>query len=87
MRISGILHQRLEERLAKRRARLAELRQTMEDERSKAVEDDPDALKALSRAQVDFLTIWITIVTVLHLFFGRGGRVGGEAELELRCYV
>ncbi|CAH3165688.1 unnamed protein product [Porites evermanni] len=42
---------RLEQRLATRRARLAELRQQMEVERENQPQNDPEALKALARVQ------------------------------------
>jgi len=42
---------RLEQRLATRRARLAELRQQMEKEREEQPQHDPEAIKALTRVQ------------------------------------
>lgn len=42
---------RLEQRLATRRARLAELRQQMEKEREEQSQNDPEALKTLTRVQ------------------------------------
>ena len=46
---------RLEQRLATRRARLAELRQQMEVERGNHPQNDPEAMKALARVQVSSL--------------------------------
>ena len=46
---------RLEQRLATRRARLAELRQQMEKEREEQSQNDPEALKTLTRVQVRIL--------------------------------
>lgn len=48
---------RLEQRLATRRARLAELRQQMERERDEQPKKDPEAMKALARVQVRPLDI------------------------------
>lgn len=45
---------RLEKRLATRRARLAELRQKMEEERENQAKNDPEAMKAVSRGQVSW---------------------------------
>ncbi|XP_048585230.1 trichohyalin-like [Nematostella vectensis] len=42
---------RLEQRLARRRARLADLRQRMEEERTKQAEEDPEKMKILARSQ------------------------------------
>ena len=46
---------RLEQRLAARRARLAELRQQMEKEREEQSQNDPEAMKTLTRVQVRIL--------------------------------
>lgn len=52
---SSFYRHRLEQRLATRRARLAELRQQMEKEREEQSQNDPDALKTLTRVQVRIL--------------------------------
>lgn len=43
---------RLEQQLAKRRARLAELKTNMEEERERQSSTDPEGLKLLARSQV-----------------------------------
>ena len=52
---SNFYRHRLEQRLATRRARLAELRQQMEKEREEQSQNDPEALKTLTRVQVRIL--------------------------------
>ena len=53
---------RLEQRLATRRARLAELRQQMEKEREEQSQNDPEAMKTLTRVQVRIL-YYSTLIT------------------------
>ena len=45
---------RLEQQLAKRRARLAELKTNMEEERERQSSTDPEGLKLLARSQVSW---------------------------------
>ncbi|KAK3705685.1 hypothetical protein QZH41_009524, partial [Actinostola sp. cb2023] len=52
LQISRIRQQKkVEQRLAQRRARLAELRKNMEEERSRKANGDPDQMKTLARSQ------------------------------------
>lgn len=51
---------RLEQRLATRRARLAELRQQMEKEREDQPQKDPEAMQTLTRVQVRRLFVTVS---------------------------
>ena len=59
------LSYRLEQRLATRRARLAELRQQMEKEREGQPQNDPEAMKTLTRVQVRVLVYCAFVISSL----------------------
>ena len=68
--VSSFYRNRLEQRLATRRARLAELRQQMEKEREEQSQNDPEAMKTLTRVQVTILLYsTLTEISVLFVLF------------------